>query len=159
MILSMCICSNTSKDASARAPSRWRMWQGWSNLDGQSFSGNPSGWNQILKKQDTIWWLPLSPGLYICTSSLICFVSWHGGSKLALKHQLVREMWTFCFYQTYSVLMFKVLFCKCKCTKLHIFEYIQMIWIQKSTGCIKLQSRVPWFDTLVFDARVQLTLI
>ena len=57
MILSMCICSNTSKDASARLPD-----EECDKVD-QIWLFRKPIWLEPDQEQDTIWWLQLSPGL------------------------------------------------------------------------------------------------
>ena len=80
MILSMCICSNTSKDVSARDPSRWGMWQGWSNLEGAFEEIHLVGTRSRARHH-----LASSPGLYVCSSHLNLFGQLAGRLKIGLK--------------------------------------------------------------------------
>ena len=110
MILSMCICSNASKDEEC-----------------DKFDPILREVGQLLRKpigleqEDTIWWRWV-PVYIFALLPLICFVSWQGGSKSALKHQLVQEWENLLLKHSLSQ-SFKVLLCQCKA--LNIFKRSQ----------------------------------
>ena len=79
MILSMCICSNTSKDVSACVASRWRMRQGWSNLEG-AFEETHLAGTRLAARHHLVDAPVESRFIYLHFFVPQFFVCWQGGS-------------------------------------------------------------------------------
>ena len=127
MILSMCICSNTSKDVRARArePSRWGMWQGWSNLE--ELLRKPI-WREPDQQQDIIWHC-----VPVYMFALLHLFVWPAG----------RAAWN--WSKNEKILLPKnIFFCQWKCPKNQNDLNLKELWLHKtSKSCCLVGHTCP----------------